>query len=154
MTATNHALTGAVIALSVKQPALAIPLAFLSHFVLDALPHYGVANGDVFERNKKLLTKIVFSTDAVLFVVTLVWLGFFFHAEVSNTLLFWSAAAAYLPDLPWIYRFVREIRTRKWEPGGRYTRIHEKIQWGERPWGIIVEILWAIGALIAVEVLK
>ena len=42
MTATNHALTGATIATLVRQPYLAIPLAFLSHFFCDALPHFDI----------------------------------------------------------------------------------------------------------------
>lgn len=42
MIATNHALTGAAIAVVIKQPILAIPLAFVSHFICDAIPHFGV----------------------------------------------------------------------------------------------------------------
>ena len=40
MTATNHALTGAAIGFIVGVPAIAIPLALISHFVLDAIPHF------------------------------------------------------------------------------------------------------------------
>lgn len=40
MTATGHALIGTVIAAKVGNPALAIPLAFASHFLADALPHW------------------------------------------------------------------------------------------------------------------
>ena len=42
MTTTAHALTGAAIAVVIKKPKLAIPLAFLSHFACDALPHFGI----------------------------------------------------------------------------------------------------------------
>ncbi len=41
MTGFNHAVTGALIAGAVGNPFLAIPLAFASHFVLDAIPHFG-----------------------------------------------------------------------------------------------------------------
>ncbi|MFZ1324307.1 MAG: hypothetical protein WAQ57_04090 [Candidatus Saccharimonadales bacterium] len=41
MHTVNHAAAGAGIALAVRQPLLALPLALASHFVLDALPHYG-----------------------------------------------------------------------------------------------------------------
>jgi hypothetical protein len=44
VTASNHVVTGALIATAVAQPAAAIPLALASHFVLDALPHYGDVN--------------------------------------------------------------------------------------------------------------
>jgi hypothetical protein len=40
MTLTNHLLTGAAIAKLLPSP-VAIPIAFASHFVLDALPHFG-----------------------------------------------------------------------------------------------------------------
>jgi hypothetical protein len=36
---------GAIIALAISQPLIALPLAFVSHFVLDALPHYGYGGG-------------------------------------------------------------------------------------------------------------
>jgi hypothetical protein len=41
MTISNHFATGALIAYAIKQPYLAFPLAFVSHFALDVLPHYG-----------------------------------------------------------------------------------------------------------------
>lgn len=40
MLALNHAASATVIALSITNPILAVPLAFVSHFALDALPHY------------------------------------------------------------------------------------------------------------------
>jgi len=41
MTITNHILAGAIIGAVIKEPALALPIAFASHFVMDALPHFG-----------------------------------------------------------------------------------------------------------------
>ena len=35
-----HALTGGVIAYKIGNPALALPLAFVSHFIVDLLPHW------------------------------------------------------------------------------------------------------------------
>src|SRR5437868_4335098 len=40
MTWLNHAATGALIAVVIKNPAVALPAAFLSHFVIDILPHW------------------------------------------------------------------------------------------------------------------
>ena len=40
MLETPHVVVGAVIATKVVNPALAIPLAFASHFVLDKVPHW------------------------------------------------------------------------------------------------------------------
>src|SRR3989344_3470564 len=41
MTITNHVLAGSIIGLIVKEPILAVTIAFASHFVMDALPHFG-----------------------------------------------------------------------------------------------------------------
>lgn len=40
MLETPHVVVGAAIATKVSHPALAIPLAFLSHFVLERVPHW------------------------------------------------------------------------------------------------------------------
>jgi hypothetical protein len=154
MTATNHVLTGAVIALAVKQPALAIPLAVLSHFVLDALPHYALKSGRVFDYGKKSYANLVSPIDAGVAVVILIWLGFFLDADISNALLVICAFAAYLPDIFWLPTFVKELKTHTWEPRNWFLRLHQRIQWSERPWGIYVEIVWAVGAVALIETLK
>ena len=41
MVITNHVLAGSLIGIGIKEPTLAITLAFVSHFVMDALPHFG-----------------------------------------------------------------------------------------------------------------
>lgn len=153
MTATNHVLTGAVIALAVKQPALAIPLAVLSHFLLDALPHYGVESGTIFDYRKKTITRYITPIDGALTILVLLWLGFFLNTGVSNALLVLCAFAAYLPDVLWLPTFVKELRTQVWEPHGWFRKMHQKIQWRERPWGIYVEFVWAICMLLAIRML-
>lgn len=40
MFVTSHLLTGAAIGSVVPNPLLTIPLAFVSHFAMDALPHW------------------------------------------------------------------------------------------------------------------
>ena len=40
MLETPHALVGAALAVKIGNPLLSIPLAFLSHFVLDRIPHW------------------------------------------------------------------------------------------------------------------
>lgn len=144
MTATNHVLTGAAIALAVKQPGIAVPLSFLSHFALDALPHFGVPLVDVFERNAKRSVRIVIPVDVILTVTAFVVLTFLVHASVASWVVLACMAAAYAPDSVWAYRFVREIKTRQWRPGSWFSRFHEFIQWGEREWGIWVELAWLV----------
>lgn len=46
-----HSLTGAVIAYKIGNPILAFPIALLSHFVTDLLPHW---NPEIYKEKKKL----------------------------------------------------------------------------------------------------
>ena len=63
MTGFNHGMTGAVIALTVKKPELAIPLSFLSHFAQDAIPHFGIPGYKLFTKkfNLGLLADFLFA---------------------------------------------------------------------------------------------
>ncbi len=45
MLSISHAVTGAFIATHVSNPALAIPLILLSHYLEDAVPHWDVGTG-------------------------------------------------------------------------------------------------------------
>lgn len=40
MLETPHVIVGSAIAITIKNPAISIPLAFLSHFVLEKVPHW------------------------------------------------------------------------------------------------------------------
>lgn len=76
MTATGHAIIGTVIAAKIGNPALAIPIAFASHFLADALPHWDTATN----RDKKSKTRFLVETFAdvsigfILSLGLLVWL--------------------------------------------------------------------------------
>ena len=142
MTATNHMLTGAVIAVAVKQPALVVPLAFLSHFVLDAIPHFGIHEDDVLRRNKHPLFRAVVGVDILLVIAVVIALPLLV-SSVSWWVVLLAMLAAYAPDSVWLVRFWREMKTQTWRPGGWYARWHQKIQWSEKPWGLSVEVVWA-----------
>lgn len=142
MTSTNHVMTGAVIALVVKQPELAIPLAFVSHFVMDAIPHFGIYEDDVLRRNKSKVFKTVVSIDIPLAVILVFTIPHLAAAKVAWWIVFVSMVAAVSPDFHWVYRFIREVKTQQWSPGGWFPRFHQAIQWFEQPIGIITEIIW------------
>lgn len=146
MTSSNHVMTGAVIAVAVKRPELAIPLAFLSHFVLDAIPHFGMYENDVIRRNKHWLFRTVLSVDLPLMIALLVVIPQLAAAVVAPWIVFSTMAAAILPDSVWVYRFIKEVKTQQWEPGGRFVRFHQAIQWFEQPVGLVVELPW-LGAM-------
>lgn len=141
MTGFNHATTGAIIALVVKRPELALPMALVSHFVLDSLPHYGVPT----ERRRvyKSFYRLL-ASDAILVPTLLIALLLSHHY-----LAFWCAILAVSPDVVWAPRFLKEhlFEAAPSLPADPFSRFHKKIQWGERPWGWSIEICWSICAV-------
>ena len=148
MTASNHAITGAVIAVVIKQPVMALPIAFLSHFVLDALPHFGSHEDDIPKRNASWLFRAVVSVDVIGFLFLLICIPDLAKQNVLPATVLWSMLAAASPDINWIWQFVQAIRTKKWPASNWYSCFHQAIQWFEKPIGLLVELLWFIAALI------
>lgn len=145
MTATNHALTGAAIVVLVRDPVLSVALALLSHFVLDALPHFGIHEDDVLKRNKSKLFRRVVATDVIIFTLLLVSLPFAIHS-VPWWLLELGMIAALVPDIVWVYRFARETKANVVIDKNWLTHFHQFIQRIEKPWGLAIELCWAVAA--------
>ncbi len=148
MTAPNHALTGAIIGAVIPNPWLALPLAFLSHFVLDALPHYDVP-GDTDESriNSRLFLQVQIIGGFVVCaaLVAAVWV-------VHPADWFVVCLAAFLgasPDLLSVPRFL-DVKRNRVDPKDTwwFWRFHGRIQWKTGPWLWIVELVWAIVSLI------
>lgn len=147
MTATNHALTGAAIALIIGQPLIALPAALLSHFVCDALPHFdsSLPSDDwLASRNFKILLVV----DAWLCVILVAVLAIF---QPQHWLL--AAVCAFLatsPDLLWINRFWRVKTNRPWQPN-LFSRFAAKIQWFTAPIGAVVEATWFCAGIVVLS---
>ncbi len=141
MTGINHALTGAVIAVVVKQPVLVVPLAFASHFVLDTFPHFGLKL-DVLERNKNKAYKTVISVDIPLIILSLIIVPILVKPVVPMWLTFVSMLAAIGPDFAWVYRYINEVRTQTFMKPNRFNKFHKTIQRFESPHGLIVEVIY------------
>jgi hypothetical protein len=154
LTATNHAMTGAAIMLLVGRPAIALPLAFISHFILDALPHFGSKASSVLERNRDTLFRVTVAADTCFTVVALVLVPYLLHHVVAWWLVLGCMLAAYLPDTIWIPKFFNELKTGLQAQHGWFARFHQWIQWGERPWGLAVELVWLVTIGAAVTVLS
>jgi hypothetical protein len=140
MTATNHALTGAIVATVVSVPWLAIPLAFASHFVLDSLPHYGEKklNG-----NKFLYRVWVVDGSALLVLFVLLLLN-------QQWMAMLGAFTAISPDFAWVYRYGIVEKFGKIPPGPRnkFNEFHAKIQRFEFHGGLPIEFTWSVLATI------
>lgn len=146
MTATNHALTGAIIALAVDKPLLAIPLALLSHFATDALPHWDYAINRTLPSEKRFFDKkfnILLGTDLLVAFISVIIVGLAFP---DQKWLIWSCMiVAALPDAMWAYYrgFLPKIKHVK--PKLNWiARFHQNIQWSQTAKGAVVEIGWFI----------
>lgn len=137
MTATNHYLSGVLIATVYPRPVIVIPLAFVSHFILDALPHFGDKD---FKQKLPKFYKI-WRTDFVILMTLVIWT--FFNAPM------WFIVAGFIatsPDLAWVYRFQFIEKHGKYhEPKMHWlNNFHAQIQKLERPWGLCLEIVYAL----------
>lgn len=135
MTGLNHSVTGALIGKLLPLP-FAIPLAFVSHFILDALPHFG----EVFEKRKKLSRSIwVIDTSA-----SIIFLGFLIFERQWAALS--CALIAMSPDSAWIYRFIVSERFGRLppKPENSFNAWHARIQRYESRKGLLFEAMWLI----------
>lgn len=149
MTGFNHAATGAILALTIKQPELVLPLAFVSHLVLDSVPHFGV--GESQRESSKSAERMLWS-DIIL-------VPCFFTAMLLITQSWLVIAAmfmAILPDLIWFPSFAANhfFGQSFKKPADPFTRFHSWIQWGERPWGWIIEIPYSLVAITVLSALR
>lgn len=99
---TPHFLTGAAIMKLFPDPKIGLPLAFLSHFVLDLTPHNdfdlkpGITLKQFFQMEKKSRNLILtaLSLDYLLTIISFIWIFYSYHN-------FWYLAgglAGVLPD--------------------------------------------------------
>lgn len=99
-----HALTGATIAAQIPNPAISLPLAFLSHFAVDLLPHW---NPDLKQKKKKeglfylpTPTIIFILLDSLLGLALGLYIALKALPEINRALLALAGAfLAVLPDL-------------------------------------------------------
>ncbi|MBA2279108.1 hypothetical protein H0V99_01540 [Candidatus Saccharibacteria bacterium] len=135
MTATNHGLMGAVIAITLqKYPPLAITVSLLSHFLLDAFPHFGDGKMSLHSRR---FYGILFTDMTLAVVSTLAVAWFWFEIAL---LVVGCAFLAASPDLMWLYYEYLKPKLKL----GRLARFHSRIQWSQSPPGLMVEFIWFI----------
>lgn len=140
MTLSNHMITGAVIGAVATNPWVGVPVAFVSHFVLDMLPHYGYEGPSEMIRDKFTLFWFVTITDGLL-VISLLSILFFGYDRLDLVLYALIAAS---PDLPWIYLFLtNKFKTVPYK--NAFLRFHAHIQQLESPQAIVMDIIYAVG---------
>jgi hypothetical protein len=132
MQALNHTVFGSLIATTISEPTIALALALTSHFVLDAIPHYG-EDPKAPRGSSAYYLRVI--ADLLASVVVLV---FFLSLHPAHAwLLVACAILAVLPDFLWPLALVVKQKGPLWA----FFRFHKGIQTESRA-GIFVEIGW------------
>lgn len=132
MQALNHTVFGTLVAVTINEPLVAIPVALGSHFVMDIIPHYG--NDPRAARGSKAYNfKVVI--DALASILILL---FFISLHPANTsLVVICALATTFPDFLWPLALYIRQRGPLWA----FFKFHKRIQRESRV-GIFVELGW------------
>ena len=145
-------MTGAVLALTIKNPAVAIPLSFISHYLQDLIPHWNYSvNRQADKKDSFFATRfnLFLLTDFCLSVILMIVLALLFPA---HKWLIWACmVAAAIPDLVWAYYRLYKEHIKKQKPAyDPFTNLHARMQWSHTTAGALVEVAWfvAMGALI------
>ena len=142
MTATNHAATGALVAVLINRPLIALPVAFIMHFVMDAIPHFGLNIPSITQRNKDKIFKRVLIGDIIIAGLLLIILPLLLSPEYNWWLVFLCSFACMAPDLVWGWRLYFELKNKTERAKSWFSKFHATIQWRETPVGAFVEIAW------------
>ncbi len=142
MTATSHALIGTVIAAKIGNPALAIPLALVSHVALDMIPHWDTMRN---RKNKPWSRLFIDSAADGLLALTLSYSIILFLFPSTNYLyalliIFFST----LPDILHIPYTVFGVEQFKWA----YDFGHLTNKKLDKPWGIVTQVVTVLFLLI------
>ena len=157
MTATAHALVSGAIAASAGNPTLAIPLAFISHFVMDAVPHWDF--GTNWRTRTKTKTGVVAIFDTIL-GFTLAY--FLFAGKVDAATLLATMIAGNLPDwleVPYYIFFAHQEKKQPARSASFWERLtyqiyktenvfHAKAQF---PMGVITQIATVVFFLVLLK---
>ena len=148
MLETPHVIVGAAIAAKVVNPAVAIPLAFTSHFLLDMVPHWNPHILTELKRDGKISkkSKAVISGDVVLALIVGTAIA---ATALPNTTLFitimLSSFAAVLPDLIEAPYFFTKYRSKFLES---WLKFQKSIQVDADNWsGLVTQFAVSVVAL-------
>jgi hypothetical protein len=147
MLETTHALVAGTIAAHTKNPALAVSLSFLSHFIMDAVPHWDI--GTNWRKRRKLYTGIFAIADAGIGF----GLGYLvFGQTVPLPLLFTAITVSMIPDwmeAPWYVFYANHTKKHPARNAGFFEKLtygiykvenifHNKMRF---PLGVVTQII-------------
>jgi hypothetical protein len=148
MLETPHVAIGAAIATKIPNPFIAIPLAFASHFILEAVPHW---NPHIISETKKYgaptkRSVIIIAIDVALALITGSVIAWQAMPDRGHALtIFFASFASVLPDLiesPYFFLKMRNRFLKVW------LNFHKSLQSSATPlWGLTTQIATIIAAI-------
>ena len=120
MLETPHVIVGAAIAYKVTNPALALPLALGSHFILDMVPHWNPHLNTEAKKFGKPTTKstIIVAVDAVTSLISGFYIASLAQPNTAHSLSILAASFfAVLPDViegPYFFLKMKSKIIEKW----------------------------------------
>jgi hypothetical protein len=142
MLSTPHLLVGAAIVHSIPNPAISLPAAFVSHFVLDAAPHWDGSPQAPF--SKKVVSGVAFD---YIFGASLIFL--LTQGDPRQAIILLGAFLATLPDF--IMAFSRHVKTPliKLPLIDRFNKYHSHIQTNVRfSRGVLASFVAGLAGLV------
>lgn len=149
MTATGHAVIGTVIAAKIGNPALAIPIALISHTIADLFPHWDTGtNARQKGRNRlfidsalDVLASVFLSYLIIYFLFPATSIFYAFIVILAAQLYDWMIVPYYffkmnIPPFNWIYKFQKMFDNSL-----------------DKPWGIIYQIAVLIFILTLAKII-
>jgi hypothetical protein len=132
--ALNHTVFGTLVAVTVKVPEIAIPVALASHFIMDAIPHYG--NDPKAPRGSRSYNIRIVVDALASILILLFFLGL--H-PVNKGLVIVCSLVAVMPDFLWPLALYIKQKGPLWG----FFKFHKLIQKESRS-GIFIELGWFI----------
>ena len=140
MTATAHALVGGAIAASVQDPAIGVTLAFVSHPLLDMIPHWDLGIG---WRGKNKVTLLIESGMDLIFGILLAY--FIFGRGVEP---FYFLACIFASEI-WDLMMMPYLLWGWNKPFSTAYHIQSKMQTNTK--GILAGILTQVGTVMVIS---
>lgn len=146
MTATAHALVGGAIAAYIPNPAIALPLASLSHPILDMIPHWDFGVG---WRKKN---KITFFAESVLDLCLGLVLAYLIFGKSTDSI--YLLVCIFFSEIWDILMMPYHLFGWKFPPFSTSYKWQHKIQSNIKlPWGILTQAATVGGVVLVLRTL-
>lgn len=135
MTATSHAVIGAVIAAKIGNPLLAIPIAFASHLIADRIPHWDPAT-NIKKKGKERLLLDSFIDVSLSFALAYL-ITYYFFPETNISYMFLIVVCSQFFDWLTAPYYFFNIKFAPFYLSYKFQKLFDRKL--DKPWGIAIQ---------------